>query len=162
MDPQLGADLDQQTIVQLISASVARPRFNMFVLGSFAIVALALAVIGIYGVLSHAVTQRTREIGIRIAVGAAPARVRRAVLRESSTVTGVGAVIGLLGAAAVTRYLESMLFESVRLSHRLSSPWRCCFSSWRCSPPTCLPHGRVVSIRWSRFGTIRSKQERET
>lgn len=111
VDPQLGAALNQHTMVELISASVARPRFNMFVLGAFAIVALALAVVGIYGLLSHAVTQRTREIGIRMAIGATPSRVRITVLRQSLTLTGIGVVIGLLCAAAVTRYLESMLFE---------------------------------------------------
>jgi ABC-type antimicrobial peptide transport system permease subunit len=83
----------------------------MFLLGAFAMVALALAILGIYGVVSHAVTQRTREIGIRIAIGASPSRVLAAVLRQSLTLTGIGAAIGLLGAAAVTRYLESMLFE---------------------------------------------------
>jgi ABC-type antimicrobial peptide transport system permease subunit len=107
----LGVDLSQQRMVELISASVARPRFNMFILGAFAMVALALAVVGIYGVVSHAVTQRTREIGIRIAIGASPSRVLAAVLQQSLTLTGIGAAIGLLGAAAVTRYLESMLFE---------------------------------------------------
>lgn len=108
---QLGVDFDQPSMVELISASVARPRFNMFVLGAFAIVALTLAIVGIYGVLSHAVTQRTREIGIRMAMGAAPSRVRNTVVRQSLTLTGIGLVIGSLGAAAVTRYLESMLFE---------------------------------------------------
>ena len=111
VDPQLGVDLNQQSMAEMVSASVARPRFNTFVLGAFAIVALALAIVGIYGVLSHAVTQRTREIGIRMAIGAAPSRVRAAVLRQSLTLTGLGAAVGLLGAAAVTRYLESMLFE---------------------------------------------------
>jgi predicted permease len=111
VDPQLGVDLNQQTMAELISASVARPRFNTFVLAAFAIVALALATVGIYGVLSHAVTQRTREIGIRMALGAAPSRVLATVVRQSLTLTGIGAAIGLVGAAAVTRYLESMLFE---------------------------------------------------
>ena len=111
VDPLVGVDLDQQTMAELISASVAKPRFNMFVLGSFALVALVLAAVGVYGVLSHAVTQRTREIGIRMAIGATPSRVRTAILGHSLTLTGTGAVVGLLGAAAVTRYLESMLFE---------------------------------------------------
>ena len=111
VDPQLGVDFDQQSMAKLISASVARPRFNMFVLGAFAIVALTLATVGIYGVLSHAVTRRTREIGIRMAMGAAPSRVRNAVVRQSLTLTGIGLLIGSVGAAAVTRYLESMLFD---------------------------------------------------
>lgn len=111
VDPQLGVDLNQQTIAELLSASVARPRFNTFVLGGFAIVALGLATVGIYGVLSHAVTQRTREIGIRIAVGASPSRVLAAVITQSLTLTGIGTAIGLLAAAAVTRYLGSMLFD---------------------------------------------------
>jgi putative ABC transport system permease protein len=110
VDPRLGVDLSQQTMSELVSASVARPRFNTFVLGAFAIVALALAIVGVYGVMSHAVTQRTQEIGIRIAIGAAPSQVLAAVLRQSLTVTGVGAAIGILGAAGLTRYLESMLY----------------------------------------------------
>jgi putative ABC transport system permease protein len=118
VDPQLGVDLNQQTMAELVSASIAKPRFNTFVLGGFAMVALALAAVGIYGVMSHAVTQRTREIGIRMAIGAAPSRVLAAVLRQSLTLTGAGAAIGLLCAAAVTRYLESMLFELTPLD-----PW---------------------------------------
>jgi putative ABC transport system permease protein len=111
VDPELGVDLSQQTMAELVSASVAKPRFNAFVLGAFAVVALALATVGIYGVMSHAVTQRTREIGIRIAIGAPPSRVLAAVLRQSLTLTGIGAAIGLLAAAAVSKYLKSMLFE---------------------------------------------------
>ena len=70
------------------------------VLGAFALVALALAIVGAYGVMSHAVTQRTREIGIRIAIGPAPSQVLAAVLRQSLTVTGIGAAIGILGRIA--------------------------------------------------------------
>jgi putative ABC transport system permease protein len=75
---------------------VATPRFNTFVLSAFAVVALALAIVGIYGVLSHAVTRRTQEIGIRMAVGAVPSQVRAMILRQSLVVTGTGAVIGLM------------------------------------------------------------------
>jgi putative ABC transport system permease protein len=118
IDPRLGVDLNQQTLAELTSASVATPRFNTFVLSAFAAVALALAIVGIYGVLSHAVTRRTREIGIRMAVGAVPSRVLAMILRQSLMVTGTGAVIGLLMAAGTTRYLESMLFELTPLD-----PW---------------------------------------
>jgi predicted permease len=111
VDPQLGVDLSQESMAELISASVAKPRFNTFVLGAFAIVALAMAIVGIYGLMSHAVTQRTREIGIRMAIGATPSRVLTAVLGRSMKLTGTGAAIGLLAAAAVTKYLKSMLFE---------------------------------------------------
>ena len=111
VDPQLGVDLSQQTMSELVSASVARPRFNTFVLGGFAIVALVLAIVGVYGVMSHAVTQRTREIGIRMAIGAAPAHVLGAVLRQSLMLTSSGAALGMIVAAGVASYLESMLFE---------------------------------------------------
>jgi predicted lysophospholipase L1 biosynthesis ABC-type transport system permease subunit len=77
-----------------------------------------VAIVGIYGVLSHAVTRRTREIGIRMAVGAVPSRVLAMILRQSLMVTGTGAVIGLLMAAGTTRYLESMLFDLTPLD-----PW---------------------------------------
>ena len=118
IDPRLGVDLNQQTMAELTSASVATPRFNTFVLSAFAAVALALAIVGIYGVLSHAVTRRTHEIGIRMAVGAVPSRVLAMILRQSLMVTGTGAVVGLLMAAGTTRYLESMLFELTPLD-----PW---------------------------------------
>ncbi|MGH9217658.1 MAG: FtsX-like permease family protein, partial [Vicinamibacterales bacterium] len=118
IDPRLGVDLNQQTMAELTSASVATPRFNTFVLSAFAAVALALAIVGIYGVLSHAVTRRTHEIGIRMAVGAVPSQVLAMILRQSLMVTGTGAVVGLLMAAGTTRYLESMLFELTPLD-----PW---------------------------------------
>jgi putative ABC transport system permease protein len=111
LNPQLGVDLNQRTMSELVSASVARPRFNTFVLGAFAVVALVLAIVGVYGVMSHAVTQRTREIGIRMAVGAAPSHVLAAVLRQSLMLTGIGVAMGMLVAAGLTSYLESMLFE---------------------------------------------------
>jgi putative ABC transport system permease protein len=83
VNPQLGVVLSQRTMSDLVSASVARPRFNTFVLGAFAVVTLALAIVGVYGVMSHAVTQRTREIGIRMAIGAAPSHVLAACLDKA-------------------------------------------------------------------------------
>jgi predicted permease len=118
VDPRLGVDLNQQSMAELTSASVATPRFNTFVLSAFAAVALALAIVGIYGVLSHAVTRRTQEIGIRMAIGALPSQVLAMIIRQSLMVTGAGAVVGLLMAAGTTRYLESMLFELTPLD-----PW---------------------------------------
>ena len=118
IDPRLGVDLNQQTMAELTSASVDTPRFNTFVLSAFAVVALALAIVGIYGVLSHAVTRRTREIGIRMAVGAVPSQVLAMIIRQSLMVTGTGAAVGLLMAAGATRYLKSMLFELTPLD-----PW---------------------------------------
>jgi len=94
-----------------VSASVAEPRFNTILLGTFALLALVLAAVGIYGVMARVVTHRTREIGIRMALGAAPSRVLSLILRQSVTLTAIGAALGLLGAAGVTRYLEGMLFE---------------------------------------------------
>jgi putative ABC transport system permease protein len=111
VDPEAGVNLNQQTMVELVSSSVAKPRLNTMILGAFAAVALVLAAVGIYGVMAHAVTRRTREIGIRMALGAAPSRVLTLVLRQSVTLTALGAAIGLLAAAAVTRYLQGMLFE---------------------------------------------------
>jgi len=118
IDPRLGVDLNQQTMAELTSASVATPRFNTFVLSAFAAVALALAIVGIYGVMSHAVTRRAHEIGIRMALGAVPSQVLAMILSQSLMVTGTGAVVGLLMAAGTTRYLESMLFELTPLD-----PW---------------------------------------
>ncbi|MGD8868931.1 MAG: ABC transporter permease [Gemmatimonadales bacterium] len=99
------------TIEERISTSVGERRFTMIVLGVFAAIALVLACVGIYGVVAYTVAQRTREIGIRVALGARPAAVRRMVQRDSLTAAVIGGVTGLALAAAVTRVLGSMLFE---------------------------------------------------
>jgi cell division protein FtsX len=93
----------------IISGITARPRFYALVLGVFGAIAALIAIIGIYGVLSYFVAQRTKEIGIRMALGAQRGAVRRLVLRQGAAMTAIGVVAGLAGAAGLSRYLEGML-----------------------------------------------------
>ena len=95
----------------MIASSVVRQRFSTTLVSAFAVVALLLCAIGIYGVISFATAQRTREIGVRMALGADASAIRRMVLREGGKVVMVGLVLGLAGAAAATRYLQALLFE---------------------------------------------------
>jgi putative ABC transport system permease protein len=95
----------------MISASVVRQRFSATLVSAFAAVALLLCAIGIYGVISFATAQRTREIGVRMALGADASTIRRMVLREGGSVVLLGVLCGLVGAALATRYLQTLLFE---------------------------------------------------
>ena len=103
--------LQMRTMDEIISRSVAHPRFLMTLLGVFAGVALLLGCIGIYGVISYAVAQRTNEIGVRMALGAESADVVRMVVRQGMVLSLVGVAVGLLGALAATRVLEGILFN---------------------------------------------------
>ena len=94
----------------LLDHPLARPRFDAFVLGVFGIAALMLAAIGLYAVMGAYVRQRHTEIGIRVALGATASDVRRLVVGEGLWLAGLGAVIGLAGAAATTRLLRGLLF----------------------------------------------------
>jgi predicted permease len=110
LDAELGVDLNLTPMADIVSESVGRPRFQMALLSAFATMALILAAIGVYGVMAYSVEQRTREIGVRVALGAAAGDVMRLVLRQGLAITGAGMAIGLGVAAAVTRLLDAMLF----------------------------------------------------
>ncbi len=100
-----------QTLDQVMQKNMARPRFSMFLLVLFGVMALVLASIGIYGVIAYAVTQRTREIGIRMALGAMRGRVVGMVARNALGLAAAGVACGLIAALPLTRLLESLLFQ---------------------------------------------------
>ena len=108
MDPDLTI-FDVQTMQERLDRSLWTRRTYSWLFGVFAGLALIMAIAGIYGVISYAVTQRTREIGIRIALGAEPRQVLAEVLRQGMTLATVGVLIGLIGAFAATRLLQSLL-----------------------------------------------------
>jgi putative ABC transport system permease protein len=93
-----------------VSRSLARPRFNALLLSIFAGTALLLTAIGIYGVMAYSVSQRTNEIGIRIALGAGKSSIFRLVVGQAMSLVGISLLIGLAGAFAATRLLSSLLF----------------------------------------------------
>ena len=98
------------TLDELMEASTAQPRFRTFLLGSFAGVALLLSAIGIYGVMAYTVSRRTREVGVRMALGARPVDILKLIFGESMTLTLLGVGFGLIGAYAVTRVMKTLLF----------------------------------------------------
>ena len=104
------ARIDAWTLETALSREAAQPRFYAVCSGIFAAVALLLATFGLYGVLGYAVSQRRREIGVRIALGAGRADVVMAVVRQGGLLVAAGVVLGLLSAAASTRVVESILF----------------------------------------------------
>jgi len=95
---------------QIRAESIAPQRFNLVLLGIFAGIALALALVGIYGVMAYVVAQRTHEIGIRMALGASPGQVLKLVVGQSMTLAGVGVTLGLVAAFGLTRLMKSLLF----------------------------------------------------
>jgi len=132
-----------QNVAELVSQSVATRRYTLVLIGTFAVVELVLAAVGIYGVISYITAQRTREFGIRIALGATRDRVISEVLRRGVRLTAIGSLIGLVGAFVMTRSLSALLFEispldpvsyfaAVALLGRLSV-CACLVPAWRAS-----------------------------
>jgi putative ABC transport system permease protein len=100
-----------QTLEQALSDSLAPRRFNLFLLVTFAGTAVMLALIGIYGVIAYSVSQRTQEIGIRVALGARRGEIVRMVLREGMVMAGGGVVVGVVAALGLTRLMQSLLYD---------------------------------------------------
>jgi ABC-type antimicrobial peptide transport system permease subunit len=101
---------DAFTLESMVDRALGQPKFYVLLLSIFAALALVLAVVGIYGVIAYAVQQRSREIGIRIALGASTERVVGMVVRRGLTLAVIGVALGTAGAYAVTRVLQSLLF----------------------------------------------------
>ena len=101
-----------ETMNDVVRESVQLTRLAVWLLGLFAVCALTLASVGIYGVMSYAVKQRTRELGTRLALGATAGNILWLVMRDGARVAGLGAVIGLLAGGAIARFLSTLLFDT--------------------------------------------------
>jgi putative ABC transport system permease protein len=110
VDPRLTI-WDAHSFDDLLGTELATPRLSSFLLGAFALVALLLAAIGLYGVMAFTVREETREIGLRMALGAGPERIRRDVLGRALLVIALGGLVGLIGALAASRVLAGLLFQ---------------------------------------------------
>ena len=109
VDPEL-VPFNQAKLAGVVAAALEREQFAMMLLAGFAVAALVLAAIGIYGVMSYSVAQQMPEIGLRLALGAQRSRVRRSVFRDALYMTGVALVLGATGAALLTKWLESLIY----------------------------------------------------
>jgi len=117
IDPALAIS-DVATMTQVVGDATAPQRFSATVLAGFAVGGLLLAGVGLYGVLAFGVTQRTREIGVRLALGAKRAEVLGLVVRQGMKLTALGLFIGVAGAVAASRFLGSLLYETAALDLR--------------------------------------------
>ena len=109
MEPE--APINVRTLDDVVGGTIARPRAMSVLVGVFALVALALAAVGVYGVMAYSVRQRTQEIGVRMALGATAASVFRLVLGQALRLVFIGVAAGLLAAGLLTRLLERLLYE---------------------------------------------------
>ncbi len=166
LDPQQPIG-DVTTMERLLAKSIASSRFNTVLLTVFAFVALALAAVGTYGVMSYAVTQRTHEFGIRMALGAGTLDLLQLVLRRGMTLAIIGVFLGLVGALALTRLMTSLLFEVrptdaitfVAVSFSLIAVALLAFRWWQLvrgveQRIVLIAAFRLGGFRWLRFGKI--------
>ncbi len=99
------------TLSERVAGTIAQPRFNAWLLGVFGAISLLLAIVGVYGVMAYAVSQRIPEIGVRMALGARSSGVAQHILMEGALTTVMGIGLGLAGAFGLTRFLSTLLFE---------------------------------------------------
>jgi putative ABC transport system permease protein len=111
VDPELPL-ANVRTMEDVVDATLARPRLVAVLLTVFAVMALVLAGVGVYGVMAYAVTERTHEIGVRMALGATPDSVLRLVIGQAFRLVALGVAVGLVAAVALTRVLTSLLFNT--------------------------------------------------
>ena len=109
MEPE--APVGVQTLEEVIGSTIARPRATSLLVGVFALVALALAAVGVYGVMAYSVRERTQEIGVRMALGATSTSVLRLVLGQALRLVSIGVAAGVLAAGALTRLLDKLLYQ---------------------------------------------------
>ena len=110
IDPEIPM-VGPRLMTDVIGVSLAGRRFNTYLLGAFALLALVLSSVGIYGLIAYLVVQRSREIGVRLALGALPRDVVRLVLTQGTRLAAAGVLLGLAGALALTRIMRTVLFE---------------------------------------------------
>lgn len=134
-----------RTMEELSYSAIAQPRFQMLLLGSFAAIALLLTVVGLYGILAYSVIQRTREIGVRMALGASRGAVLAMVLKRAVQLVTAGLVIGLAGAAAESYLLQTMLY-GVHPNNALLLALACCLIVLTSMIAAYLPARRAASV----------------
>ena len=137
VDPHLLVS-DVQPAEVLISDAQAGTRFSLLLIGAFALIAGLLAGVGLYGVLSTAVRQRTSEIGVRMTLGAEPSRYFQLVVGQGFRLSAIGISAGLIAALALTRLMSAMLVGVRATDPRLLVLWRCCSCSLGPLPRGCL------------------------
>ena len=149
-----------QTLQEAVDQSVVQFSFTLFTLGIAAFVALVLGAVGLYGVLSYAVSLRTREIGVRLALGAPTSRVMRSVVANGVLIAGLGLVLGSAGAAALTRFLRGMLYEVEPLDLATFTLMPVVLLAVARSRPTCLRAVPRRSARSRRCGLSEPSRRR--